>query len=108
MAGRRRASCPRQSDVDVCSRAFLLPENDGTLERSYTRRHPSMTTLRALLIAAAIASITAYVGPAMSQPAPGQQQADDDDDCDDIMDELKELAEEVTKEQNVPMTRPAG
>jgi len=68
-----------------------------------------MTTLRAILIAAAIASVTAYVGPAMSQPAPGQQQADDDDDdCDDIMDELKELAEAVTKEQNVPMSRPAG
>jgi hypothetical protein len=68
-----------------------------------------MTTLRAILIAAAIASITAYIGPAVAAPAPDQQQADgDDDDCDDIMDELKELAEEVVKEQNVPMSRPAG
>jgi len=64
-----------------------------------------MTALRTILLAAALATV-ASVGVASAAPAPTTTEADDDDeDCDDIMDVLKALDEEVRKEQAVPKSK---
>ena len=64
--------------------------------------------MRTILIAAALATV-ATVNVAAAAPAPAPTEAsDDDDDCDDIMDELKELADQVKKEQAAPKSRLAS
>jgi len=68
---------------------------------------------RTILIAAALATVAtvniAAVNVATAAPAPAPTEAsDDDDDCEDIMDELKELTDQVKKEQAVPKSRLAS